>query len=103
MIDRKWLKENTEKCILSFCNRPVLTMEQQGIMNVLQGTMVLLEDVEVLLENMRLGHNAIKANKSFVFSDDDTWWYICDACKNQIDISDNFCKHCGVRIMHEEK
>lgn len=32
-----------------------------------------------------------------------SWWHVCGECHGAIDISDNFCKHCGRRIIHEEK
>lgn len=32
-----------------------------------------------------------------------SWWYVCGEYHGAVDISDNFCKHCGRRIKHEEK
>ncbi len=32
-----------------------------------------------------------------------TWWNVCGECHGAIDVSDNFCKHCGRRIRHEKK
>lgn len=32
-----------------------------------------------------------------------TWWHVCGECHGAIDASDNFCRHCGRRIKHEEK
>ena len=32
-----------------------------------------------------------------------TWWHVCGECHGAIDVSDNFCKHCGRRIRHEKK
>ena len=31
-----------------------------------------------------------------------TWWHVCGECHGAIDVSDNFCKHCGRRIKHEK-
>ena len=31
------------------------------------------------------------------------WWHVCGECHGAIDVSDNFCKHCGRRIRHEKK
>jgi hypothetical protein len=31
------------------------------------------------------------------------WWHVCGECHGAIDASDNYCKHCGRRIKHEEK
>ena len=31
-----------------------------------------------------------------------TWWTVCGDCHGSIDVSDNFCKHCGRRIKHEK-
>ena len=31
-----------------------------------------------------------------------SWWNVCGECHGAIDVSDNFCKHCGRRIKHEK-
>lgn len=54
MIDRKWLKENAEKHIKSIQQRPSITIEQQGLLNVLNGTLTLLDDVEFIVEKYKL-------------------------------------------------
>lgn len=32
-----------------------------------------------------------------------TWWMVCGECHGQIDEKDDYCRHCGRRIKHEEK
>ena len=32
-----------------------------------------------------------------------SWWYVCGECHGAIDNWDNYCKHCGRMIKHEEK
>ena len=32
-----------------------------------------------------------------------SWWHVCGECHGMIEVRDNFCKHCGRRIKHEEK
>lgn len=49
MIDREWLRENAEGCIESIKQRPVISAEQQGLLNVLNATLLLINEVEHLL------------------------------------------------------
>ena len=49
MIDREWLKKNTERCIESIKKRPTINAEQQGLLNVLTGTLLLIEETEYIL------------------------------------------------------
>ena len=49
MIDRDWLRKNAESCIESLKQKPELSIENQGILNVLEGTLTLLDDTEFLL------------------------------------------------------
>lgn len=30
------------------------------------------------------------------------WWYECSACGGNVDISDDFCKHCGAEFVGGE-
>lgn len=34
----------------------------------------------------------------------DAWtvWYVCSECKKAIDVRDNYCKHCGVKLSQFE-
>lgn len=29
-----------------------------------------------------------------------TWWYVCEECRGAVDTSDNYCKHCGRKLIH---
>lgn len=49
----------------------------------------------------------VKAEKSIsggmANCDGVTCWFECSACGGSVDISDNFCKHCGADMRGEEK
>lgn len=32
-----------------------------------------------------------------------TWWMVCGECHGQIDGNDDYCRHCGRRILRNEK
>ena len=51
MVDVVWLEKNTKKCIESIKNRPNISIEEQGLLNVLNGTLILIEDVKCLEAN----------------------------------------------------
>ena len=51
MTDTKWLKEKAEKCIASLKSRPSLTIEQHGMLNVLQAVSSFVDEVEWVLED----------------------------------------------------
>lgn len=51
MIDIVWLETNTKKCIESLKNRPNISAEGQGLLNVLNGTLVLIENVKYLVND----------------------------------------------------
>lgn len=51
MTDTEWLKKETEGCIESIKQKPIISTEQQGLLNVLYGTLGLIYDVEYLAES----------------------------------------------------
>lgn len=52
MMDVVWLEKNTKKCIESLKNRPNISIEEQGLLNILNGTLALIEDVKYLVHNI---------------------------------------------------
>ena len=32
-----------------------------------------------------------------------SWWYVCPECHGAVDLSDKFCRHCGLRITSRDK
>ena len=51
MMDIVWLETNTKKCIESLKNRPNISAEEQGLLNVLNGTLILIENVKYLVND----------------------------------------------------
>ena len=73
-------------------------MERHDTMTISCGDplMELLKDVRELLKEQDPVEPELEGGGS-------TWWHVCGECHGAIDVSDNFCKHCGRRIRHEKK
>ena len=54
MMDIEWLKENTERYIESINQRKIISAEQQGLLNILNGTLALIGDMEYLLNEIAI-------------------------------------------------
>ena len=56
--------------------------------------------VEQLIEHLLKEQEAVKPKVEKAILDYQSWHYICGDCGGQIDIHDNYCRHCGRVVAH---
>ena len=71
---------------------------------IMDDSLSVIEQMEQEIKQFRQEQEALEPvvfGDGKTFEEANTWWYGCPVCKNQVDISDNFCRKCGRAVKWE--